>query len=505
MDILDNSPSSPSAALVDSFRQLLLDTSGDLDTLKTFDDLLTDEIERASSSGSSSESINSSPVEEKQEEEREEEKEEEDDVKQPVGEDNPQLPSNPSPLVEQKLNYLSADNIQSVLPDIDHLFLKQHSRKKYAWLSKVNIPYMFGGKSYQAQLITSFANVTTIMDKLNADLGLELDSCLVIRYQSKQQFLSLHQDNEDIIDQSHSICNVSIGSARKLEFWDSPSEETGQLISKLTLAEGSLVRMKPGCQTQLWHKVPRGEENDGVRYALSFRKVKLPPPQTPSFPRCQISPLDHTAPLMTPFHLSRLDDTVEVSKIPTHLIIGDSLTKGLTNPDSIIISKGGAHPKDILELLHNSSSTLHPDDYHHIKTVTLCVGTNALNVLPDRRIPMLDVISDYDKLVRDLIGYFPHAHIGLFNVLPRLCHLRETYHRIRTFNIFGQHHIAGIYPNVFWIPLYWEFVDEVGCLVPSLYGKRFLHLSPAGKSLMSDSIREFQEDFKPYNVNSDLM
>ena len=488
-------PSSPTDALVESFRKLLFDTSGDLETLKTFDDILTEEIERASSSGSS---IDSDAVEELDDGDKDKDDE-------PVDvDDNQTLPlCKLSTLVEQRFNYLSADTIQKVLPDIDSLYDAQSSRKRYMWLSKVNIPYHFGGKTYQAKLITNLTNIAAIMDKLNSDLGTKLDACLVTRYQSKEQSLSLHQDDEVIIDQDHPICNISIGSTRQIEFWDSASEETGHLQSTLTLDEGSLVLMQPGCQSHLWHKVPPGTQEGGVRYSLSFRKVKNPPPSLHDKP-CMGASSHNASPLNLEqfMHESRLHLNTTSSSasqksndVPTHLIIGDSMAKGLTNPGTIILSKGGAHPNEIVDLLLNSSDLLHPDDYCHIKTVTLCVGTNALNVTPTRRIPLLDVLSDYDKLVRDLIGYFPRAHIGLFNVLPRICHIRDTYHRIKTFNTFGQNIIANLYPNVFWIQLYWAFVDEVGCLIPSLYGKRFLHLSSAGKILMSDSIKEFQQAF----------
>ena len=232
MDSPPRSSSSPTSELVMSFKKLLSDTSGDLNTLKEFDDILSDEIERASNASSDAE-VTHSDV----------------NITEPL-----------SSFVDLKPGYLSADEIHSVTPDVERLFTNQHSKKKYSWLSKHNIPYKFGGKSYQAQLITGVTKITAIMEQLNADLGLELDSWLVIRYLSNRQHLNLHQDNEDVMDQSHPICNISIGSTRQLKFWNSETEETGQLISNVTLAEGSLLLMKPGCQTHLWHKVPPGTE-----------------------------------------------------------------------------------------------------------------------------------------------------------------------------------------------------------------------------------------------------
>ena len=113
------------------------------------------------------------------------------------------------------------------------------------------------------------------MAKLNADYGLRLDACLLIRYVVNDQSLSLHQDNEDIMDTSHPICNITIGSTRSIEFWDSKSADDGKLVKRLLMEEGTLVTMESGCQDKLWHRVPPKVDGkkDDIRVALSFRKL----------------------------------------------------------------------------------------------------------------------------------------------------------------------------------------------------------------------------------------
>ena len=132
-------------------------------------------------------------------------------------------------------------------------------------------------------------------------------------------------------------------------------------------------------------------------------------------------------------------------------------------------------------------------DYCHIKSVTICVGTNALNITKNQCIPMIDILTDYNSLVSEFLKLFPNAKIGLFNVLPRVCYHRDTYNRIRSFNMFLIDHIASLYERVQCIVLYWEFVDFDGYLIPSLYNENdFLHLSLQGKDLMSDCISSYQ-------------
>ena len=109
--------------------------------------------------------------------------------------------------------------------------------------------------------------------------------------------------------------------------------------------------------------------------------------------------------------------------------------------------------------------------------------------------PLLDVIFDYEKLVHSLVKIFPNARIGLFNVLPRSYTCIETFDRIGIFNDIFESHFANTMPNVFWLRLYWEFVNPEGYLRPDLYGMKGLHLKNRGKIMMSKVIKSFQKSY----------
>jgi hypothetical protein len=182
---------------------------------------------------------------------------------------------------------------------------------------------------------------------------------------------------------------------------------------------------------------------------------------------------------------------------PKHLILGDSLTKGLNQvPGSVYISKGGIHPNEVLQLLPTCTDILDVSQYGEIRTVTLIVGTNALDVKsPGKGIPLLDVIFSYEKLVLDLTKLFPNARIGLFNVIPRAYKCHETFDRISLFNNLFESHFTNITPNVSWLRLYWEFVDYRGFLRPDLYGRDGVHLNYKGKMMFSMVIKNFQSSY----------
>ena len=555
--------------LIESFSQLVLDTSVKSETLQTFQDMITTELERRSTADDDSNADESQ---------------------------NTDLDNNNN-------NIISLESLVSYIPQIfppskfAELYLTNEledmftggKKNKYVWLAHQKIPYKFGGRTYQSQNITHFNGVVRLMEEINSCYQLELDSCLIIRYFAGDT-LSLHQDDESILDSSHPIVVAPLGCSRTIEFWDSKSESTGELITQATPKEGDILIMQPGCQEKLWHRVVKCDDTEmkGTRYALSFRKLSVRHNPMEAFGPCQLtstpvnksvvalksgflvhasravgSPLQATqsdvtflpteltsVPPLTlpdvdaPEHIPDPDRVTSLSPpppppppppLPTppppathshstseihqstlsspensngssgnhpppplhkHLVIGDSLVNGLYLPGSIKIYKGGIRPGELLQLLPAFTDILHPRDYDHIRTVTVIVGTNAINVKhPGKGMPLMDVVCDYEKLIKNAKALFPNARIGLYNILPRAHTCLETVHRIQTFNDLFSNHVAPRMQNVFWIEQYWEFLDR-GSIRDDLYGRLGIHLKLKGKNMMAKCILNFQ---KAYN------
>ena len=519
-----------------------------------------------------------------------------------------------SNFIEYHCEHFPTDQLHDIHTEVQDIF--QANNTKYIWLSEHRSVYKFGKMALKSRQILQSEHITECMYSLNKKFGLHFDSCLLSCYTKPSDSISRHQDNELLIDQAHSICNLSLGSSREIEFWDSHKEGSGNLIHHIFMQEGSLVFMLPGCQQRLWHNVRKGEA--GTRYCLSFRKYNTPKPQMTTNIRAPCSPIAHSTPassrvktmginkntgyqntgyqdlqsisdhksladithcplisalptpppITSPIPLptipadppttphtptpttptpltpppptppptappdppatphtpptpptpnpptpppryppstntpppepisSHLPPPTQMPKDHQNVIIGDSLVKGLNVKNSIHICQGGIHPNQVLQLLPTSSDVLPPECYNEVKTLTLIVGTNALNVTDNiLPIPLLEVIKDYEKLIYELRSLFPNARIGLFNIIPRAYSCRETYHRIDVFNSLLSGHVANIIPNVYWIRLYWEFVDKSGYLRHEFYGRNGVHLNFRGKGFMARTISNFQRSY----------
>ena len=71
-------------------------------------------------------------------------------------------------------------------------------------------------------------------------------------------------------------------------------------------------------------------------------------------------------------------NVVAMSECPEHIVIGDSLTRGINIANCLTITRGGGEILDILKMLHDNTDELPKSESHRIKSITLCVGTNDL-------------------------------------------------------------------------------------------------------------------------------
>ena len=525
--------SSSVSDLASKFGKLLLNASGDTETLNKFHDMLSEELERVSNSSGISINGNEGHGSEK-----------------PTNQDDVQQLSC---LVNHIPEFITSELLRdsNIMNEIQSIYESQHFNQKYVWMSVSDDHLQWGGRSYKPLVLSDWAGISHLMQKIKTEYNFDWNSCLLVRYSPDDHGVGLHQDKEAIIDNSHPMVITSLGSTRTLEFWDSKSESTGTLVKQIVPKEGDLVIMNVGCQEMLWHRVlsdhqPYGN-TDGYRYALTFRKTlqnskshtalrtsspilgdltMLPngflvhanrankisdkdvpqdvvQPSVPSAPPASPPPNNSSFPIVPPSAPPPPNNTPPASVQPSapplpnnppkHLIIGDSLVKCLEVPGSVSICKGGIYPADVLSLLPGSTDIIHPNDYHRLKTVTVVVGTNALNVTrPGKEMALLDVVEDYERLIHNLRTFFPNAKIGLYNVIPREYTCTATRDRIIMFNTIFEQHVVPRLKRVFWIHQFREFLDNRGMLREDLYGRLGIHLKPKGKAMMAKCIRGFQ-------------
>lgn len=194
-----------------------------------------------------------------------------------------------------------------IMAEVESLSMKAPSGKtKSKWLTSTGESYSWSSNSGHETMnepiaIDSFPSVKRLLDKVNVDFGLDLNSCLVTLYQDGRSGLRLHADDEEGMDPNSPICVFSVGTERSIDFLSQYQAATEKPLLSLTPKEGSLYMMNAGCQTFFRHRVPSSRGVIGTRYSLSFRKkvsastsVKLlPTTESQTYPGTQtpVSPV----------------------------------------------------------------------------------------------------------------------------------------------------------------------------------------------------------------------
>ncbi len=233
----------------------------------------------------------------------------------------------------------------------------------------------------------------------------DMNGCLLNRYDNGDVAGRLHADDEKSMSQTSSICTISLGPDRTIDFRQNSSSP---LVKSINLSHGSMFVMQPGCQKYLKHKVNKGNTSDGVRYSLSFRKA------------VGNSPSDNNTPKHST-HISASSPEQQDSRTPVVLIAGDSITKRL-KADLIgknrvkveNISAGGA-------TFHETQVAL--EDYYmknkddvSVKKVFISAGCNDIRHVYSRGVQHLK--APITRLMIKIKSMFPDAVVYFHSVLP---------------------------------------------------------------------------------------
>lgn len=195
-----------------------------------------------------------------------------------------------------KDQYLNVDYYKDFLftEEISHLlsFCEQYTQNSPDYM-RSNL--MFGdegliysdtyqGKTYHTKAIIWPTNLIHYKNKVEKTTGHIYNFCSLMKYPNGKIGIKKHRDKE--MTSGTSICGISVGAMRKIQF--SP---TNYVITKcdniiLELTSGSLYCMLPPTNDLWLHEILPDFESMGVRYSLTFRNVntenipkEIPPKQ----------------------------------------------------------------------------------------------------------------------------------------------------------------------------------------------------------------------------------
>lgn len=143
-------------------------------------------------------------------------------------------------------------------------------------LPRLTAWYGDSGKSYSYSGISMEPNPWTetlleIKGRVEREAGVRFNSVLISLYQTGQDSLSWHQDDETELGQDPVIASVSFGGTRSFQFKHKAKKELNKV--SIDLAHGSLLVMKGPTQRFWVHQIPKTSKPVNPRINLTFRFI----------------------------------------------------------------------------------------------------------------------------------------------------------------------------------------------------------------------------------------
>ena len=284
---------------------------------------------------------------------------------------------------------------------------EERNKAPSSWLCSQDTPYIFTDKNpvHAAKDITEFPAISEMLSLVNSSSEVTgpLDSCLVIKYNTKTSRTSIHKDNEPLIDQNKSICSYSLGCERTLEFFEGIGAKP-KCVRQFRVKNNSLVVMRPGTQQNLKHAVRAeiGTSKDSVsakdvRYCLSFRAIvkSAPKQEEKTIPVAQHEPVKRVVLVAGDSYAARLDPKL--------------LGKNKVNVDNV--AEGGAKMDKVLKQLEKYAAK---NPNVRVDKVILSIGTNDIRKVKDLNI----LRGPLKQLSSKIVELFPNSKVYMQSLLP---------------------------------------------------------------------------------------
>ena len=137
------------------------------------------------------------------------------------------------------------------------------------FLANKGVQYRYSGTTHSGEGWPDW--FTPLLTSINDACRTRFNGCLLNLYRHGDDRMGWHADDEPEIDQTQPIGSLSLGASR--DFHLRHRVKRDHRIA-LTLSDGDLLIMHPGCQQNWMHSVPQRRRISTPRINLTFRRFQ---------------------------------------------------------------------------------------------------------------------------------------------------------------------------------------------------------------------------------------
>ena len=143
-------------------------------------------------------------------------------------------------------------------------------RRSVGFFSDVATGYTYSGQTSKANPVGIFLYL--LMGTINTMFGTDYNSVLVNRYETGEDYIGAHSDDEKALDPAMGVISVSWGARRIFRIRD---KKTKKPLFEMGTNENQILIMRGNFQQLYTHEIPKAKRIHAPRVSFTFRKHLL--------------------------------------------------------------------------------------------------------------------------------------------------------------------------------------------------------------------------------------
>ena len=143
-----------------------------------------------------------------------------------------------------------------------------HQRRSVGFFSDVSKGYRYSRSIAKAKPMTP--ELRALLDFVNDFLGATFNGILINFYETGEDYISKHSDDEQGLDPVAGVAALTLGAERKFRIRD---KESNEILLDLPTKEDELIQMTGDFQRFFTHEIPK-QKNMSWRMSFTFRLHK---------------------------------------------------------------------------------------------------------------------------------------------------------------------------------------------------------------------------------------
>lgn len=142
-----------------------------------------------------------------------------------------------------------------------------HQRRSIGFYSDTSIGYKYSGQIARSRPLSP--TLAELLDYINTMFGADYNGILVNKYESGEEYIGQHSDDEANLNPEIGVVAISVGAVRKFRIC---KKGTSQKFVDVPTDNTKIIQMWGQFQREFTHGVPVEKKVRDTRYSFTFRK-----------------------------------------------------------------------------------------------------------------------------------------------------------------------------------------------------------------------------------------